>query len=186
MRVNLTGSPIVVEAVQLGSTASASDEEFVALFHEYLPVVRQVARRIVGDEFLAEDVAAESFTRLYIRWTWMRRHPQPHAWLCRVATNLAIDRVRRQSPVVAPPPPEADPYEAIATRLALAAALGALPRRQRQIVALRFLADISVEDVATTLGISSGAVKSHCHRALESLRRAMPGSRRTTSAFDWS
>jgi RNA polymerase sigma-70 factor (ECF subfamily) len=55
-------------------------------------------------------------------------------------------------------------------RLALAAALEALPRRQREVVALRYLADLSEVQVAAALGVSAGAVKTHLHRGTTALR----------------
>jgi RNA polymerase sigma-70 factor (ECF subfamily) len=58
-------------------------------------------------------------------------------------------------------------------RLALVDALGHLPRRQREAVALRYLADLSVDEVARTLGVSTGTVKQSVHRALRTLRDRM-------------
>ena len=63
----------------------------------------------------------------------------------------------------------ADPSDATATRLALVAALARLPRRQREAVSLRYLADLSIDDVARTLGVSAGTVKQSVHRALRTL-----------------
>jgi len=61
-------------------------------------------------------------------------------------------------------------------RVALVAALGSLPRRQRQAVALRYLGDLSDGQVAVALGISVGSVKTHIHRGLGALRgRLGPG-----------
>jgi RNA polymerase sigma factor (sigma-70 family) len=71
---------------------------------------------------------------------------------------------------------ESDPADAAVTRLALAQALRRLPRRQRDVVVLRYLADLSEADVAESLGVSAGSVKQHAHRAVNALRRALgPG-----------
>jgi RNA polymerase sigma factor (sigma-70 family) len=56
------------------------------------------------------------------------------------------------------------------SRLALVDALARLPRRQREAVALRYLADLTIDDVALTLGVSAGTVKQSVHRALHTLR----------------
>ncbi len=98
----------------------------------------------------------------------LRRYEYRDAWVARVATNLAIKSLRR----AAPPPGRvvADPSDEATLRLALVDALGHLPRRQREAVALRYLADLSIEDVASTLGVSTGTVKQSVHRALRTLR----------------
>lgn len=64
------------------------------------------------------------------------------------------------------------PQEAVSVRLALVSALQALPRRQRAVIVLRYLADMSEDSVATTLGISRGSVKTHTRRGLDGLRRS--------------
>ena len=58
-------------------------------------------------------------------------------------------------------------------RLDLVRALSALPRRQREVVVLRFLGDFSEATVATVLGLSAGTVQSHSARGLEALRRTL-------------
>jgi RNA polymerase sigma factor (sigma-70 family) len=63
-----------------------------------------------------------------------------------------------------------DPSDATTLRLALVEALARLPRRQREAVALRYLADLTINDVALTLGVSTGTVKQSVHRALRTLR----------------
>ena len=67
-------------------------------------------------------------------------------------------------------PRSTDLSEAAVLRLALAQALSRLPRRQREVVALRYLADLPETEVATTLGISGNTVKKHTARAIAALR----------------
>ncbi len=127
-----------------------------------------VARRLTADASLAEDIAAEPLARTYVHWVRVRSYEYRDAWVARVATNLSIKATRRR-PLIGAPAPH-DPNDALVTRLALVDALGRLPRRQREAVALRYLADFSVDDVAQTLGVSSGTVKQSVHRALRTLR----------------
>ena len=54
-------------------------------------------------------------------------------------------------------------------------ALHTLPRRQQEVLILRYYADMSEHDIAATLGISRGAVKTHAHRAMTALRSALTG-----------
>jgi RNA polymerase sigma-70 factor (sigma-E family) len=128
-----------------------------------------LARRLLGDGPAAEDVAAEALARAYAHWSRLGALEYRDGWVLKVAANLAIDRLRHQVPMIRPirEPSEED---AIALRLALSAALARLPRRQRQTVSLRYLGDLSENEVATALGISLGSVKTHVHRGLAALR----------------
>jgi RNA polymerase sigma factor (sigma-70 family) len=90
----------------------------------------------------------------------------------RVTTNLAIDATRRRLPQLMTPAPRVLDDE-VATRLALAHALRALPARQRNVVVLRYLADMSESETADLLGIAPGTVKAHLHRALKRLREQL-------------
>ena len=87
----------------------------------------------------------------------------------RVASNITIDIVRKR-PVFVEPSRAADVEDQVATRLALAAALRALPGRQRDAIVLRYLNDYSEAQVAEALGVSQGTVKTHLRRGLDALR----------------
>lgn len=153
--------------------AEPRDADFEELFGAVFPVAQRVAYRVVGDAFAAEDIAAEAFARLYARWGRLRNEPGRTGWVLKVTGNLAIDAVRRKRPSPEPVP-MVNGEDAVVLRMALAAALNALPARQRDVVVLRYLADQSEEQVAQTLGISAGTVKAHAHRATQRLRRQLP------------
>lgn len=149
-------------------------DDFTAAFDDLFPRACRLARRIVGDPVVAEDVAAEALARAYARWAKISELPWRDGWVLRVASNLAIDHVRRQppaAPVVAPAVTEED---AVTLRLALVACLRALPRRQRQAVALHYLAGLTDGEVGQALGISAGSVKTHVHRGMAALRKVVP------------
>lgn len=148
------------------------EEEFRQAFADLFPVAYRVAWRLTGDVTTAEDLAAEALARAFARWSKIRRLPYRDAWVLRVTANLAIDTLRRRPPVLVDPAP-VDEGEAATTRLALAAALKALPRRQRDAVVLRHLHGYSEREVAQALGVSPGTVKTHLRRALEALRRRL-------------
>jgi len=147
------------------SDAPRFEDEFDRLFGRAFAV----ARRLTGDPAAAEDIAAEALARTYARWHRVRSFEYRDAWVARVATNLAIDAARRRriDPAALN---TADPSDATVLRLALVEALSHLPRRQREAVALRYLADLSVDDVAVSLGVSAGTVKQSVHRGLKTLR----------------
>ncbi|MFP5326189.1 MAG: sigma-70 family RNA polymerase sigma factor [Acidimicrobiia bacterium] len=148
----------------------SADEDFDEMFVRVLAPAKRLAFRVVGDDSVAEELAAEALTRAYVRWRRLRSSGHGDAWVMRVTANLALDVVRRR-PAPAPAPREpADPADTAALRLALVHALGQLPAKQRDAVVLRYLADYREDEVATALGVASGTVKSHLHRALASLR----------------
>lgn len=152
------------------------DPEFVDAFRSLLPQARRLAHRVLGDTWAAEDVAAEALARTYARWDRVRTLPWRDAWVLRVATNLAIDATRRRRMLVDAPTPAPDGGDEAVLRVALVAALRALPRRQREAVALRYLAGLDEGDVARALGVAPGTVKSHLHRGIAALRRRLgPG-----------
>lgn len=148
------------------------DDGFDEAFDDLFPRAVQLAHRLLGDRAAAEDVAAEALARAYARWPKVGALPHRDGWLLKVTTNLAIDRLRRRIPEVRPAPVD-DFEDAVELRLALHAALRTLAPRQRQAIALRYLGGLSDREVAQTLGISLGSVKTHIHRGLRGLRRRL-------------
>ena len=149
------------------------DDDFREYWERLQPRAVAVARRMVGSGPVAEDLAAEAFARAYSRWSKVRRHPNPDAWLMRVVGNLAVDHVRREArrPDAAVDGARRDPSAEDATlRVDLADALHRLSGRQQEVVVMRYLIDLTEEDVAVSLGMSTGSVKTHLHRATTKLR----------------
>lgn len=140
------------------------DAAYPALFR----CVYRVAFRLTGDRQDAEEVAQEALTRALVRWRRVADYAEP--WVVRVTTNLAIDVVRRRHRTTDELVERTSTDGHAEERIDLVNALAALPRRQREVVVLRYLADLPEEVVATTLGLSNGTVKSHASRGLSSLR----------------
>jgi len=146
-----------------------TDDGFDEFFSQSVDRVLRVGRRLAGDPSVAEDLAAEAYARAYARWGTVRHHPAPEAWVLRTMANLAIDRSRKRQVVLRPEPAQS-PADAVALHATLVEALARLPRRQRAVVTLRYLADMPERDVAAALSISTGSVKTHCSRGLAALR----------------
>ena len=152
-----------------GSPSSEGPKGFDLAFANLYRLAYRVAFRMLGDRGDAEDVAQEALARAALRWK--RLEGRPEGWVTRVASNLAIDRIRRRartSHSVNRPLGLVDPY--IGERGDLVNGLRRLPRRQREAVVLRYLADLSEADVAVVMECSEGTVKSHCSRGLAALR----------------
>jgi RNA polymerase sigma-70 factor (sigma-E family) len=152
----------------------AVPRSFELAFADLYRLAYRVAFRILGDRSDAEDVAQEALARAALRWS--RLHERPEGWVCRVASNQAIDRYRRrQRQPSIPAGPVGIVDERLGERGDLVAALRKLPRRQREVVVLRYLADFSEEDVALALECSVGTVKSQASRGLSALRSHFGG-----------
>jgi len=155
------------------STAEASggfDIRFAPLFD----CAYRAAYRLVGHRPEAEDIAIEALARAQLRWDAVE--PYAEAWVVRTATNLALDRVRRgPTPVPTAATTGADAATAVERRLDLVRVLRSLPKRQREVVLLRYVGDRSEREVAEVLGISPGSVKQHASRGLAALRAGLTG-----------
>ena len=125
----------------------------------------------------AEDAVAEAYARALERWSSVAIHPNPTGWVARTAINQVVSgwRVWRRETTeigdVVAVPDEArslDPF--------LLRQLWRLPRRQREVVALRVLLDMDTRDTAEALGIAQGTVGVHLKRALDSLRDSLTGT----------
>jgi RNA polymerase sigma factor (sigma-70 family) len=134
----------------------------------------RVAYRLLGDRAEAEDVAAETCARAYSRWRSIVDYAEP--WCVRVAGNQALDVLRARARAARrgqEPRPGRDAVADSVDRLDLYAALSQLPRRQREVVVLRYLGDQSEEQTAALLGLSVGSVKTHGSRGIARLREAV-------------
>jgi len=132
----------------------------------------RVGYRILGDRGEAEDVAQETLARAFARWSTVHRHAEP--WVVRVATNQALGVWRKRRPAgVVGDIAVGSHAQTTADRVDLARVIAALPRRQREVVALRFLAVLPERETAAALGCSIGTVKQHTHRAMASVRLAL-------------
>lgn len=149
------------------------------LYEEHAPALYRLAVALVGDAAQAEDLVHDAFLRLH-------RVAQPpaagaeRAYLRRTVVNLAHDQHRRQAMArrrIAPAPYDQPSAEALATDAerdgVVAAAVAALPARQRDCVVLHYFAELSDSEIAAVLGISVGSVKTHLHRARAALARRL-------------
>jgi RNA polymerase sigma-70 factor (sigma-E family) len=159
---------------------AAADEEFGEFMRGRWPAMVRLAYALTGDLGYAEDVAQSAFARAYAAWGRVRGTGDPDAYVRRIVINENRKRFRRQrvaEDLTGDPPEVADsagpgPEE----REALLDALGRLGPRQRAVVVLRYLLDMSEAETAEALNCSVGTVKSQASRALATLRQDAAGS----------
>lgn len=151
---------------------------FAAFYVRTRPAVyRAVLLRVRSPEF-AEDACQEAYARAYRDWARIASHPNPTAWVARVALNQATNWWRRRR-LELPDPPEAartdqaEPFDEELVRL-----VWRLPVRQRQVIGLRVLLDLSIEDTADVMKVTPGTVKATLHHALAALRQGLKASRK--------
>jgi RNA polymerase sigma factor (sigma-70 family) len=144
--------------------------EFEDAFEGLYGLGYRVAFRLLGRRGDAEDVAAEALARAYVRWSRIGAYPE--AWVSRVSTNLAFDVWHKEHRARRAPTTTTTIDGPTADRVDLHRALTALSKRQREVVALRYLADLPEETVAAALGCSTGTVKQHASRGLAALKRS--------------
>jgi RNA polymerase sigma factor (sigma-70 family) len=163
-----------------------TEEDFEQFFDRVWPRARAMAVRMGLSREEAEDVALDALARTYDRWDRVRDLPYREAWALKVTSNLVLRRLRRRSgrvDVSEPLSNRADDRrpgwdDGLAERLVLRQAMDGLPRRQRQVVALRYLADLPEIDVARALGIDVGSVKQHASRGRLAMKNALTLDRR--------
>jgi RNA polymerase sigma factor (sigma-70 family) len=153
-----------------GTDARAATTTFDDAYPDLYRSAYRVAFRLLGGREEAADIAQEACARAYSRWAKIGEYDAPQAWVARVAGNLALDLLRRHRTAARHVEQPAPPAEPDSERVDLHRALLALPRRQREVVLLRFVADQSEAAVAAALGCSIGSVKGHASRGLATLR----------------
>jgi len=147
-------------------------EAFESFYHREFPRVAALARVLTGPVG-AEDHAQEAMLVAFRRWREVGQMTDPAMWVRRVCVNIATSQLRRRAAEgrallrlrghrsePALPEPIDEDFWVVVRRL---------PRRQAQVVALHYLFDLSVADVAGTLQMSEGTAKTHLSRARASL-----------------
>lgn len=172
-----------MEAVTAGEDVAARGDAtrsagLAALFEAQFEPMKRLAFLLGADD--PENVAQEAFVRLHTRWSRLRDTDKALPYLRATVANLSRSRLRhlrlarRTSTSLAIDAASAE-SEAIADHRhgPLSAALGELTLRQRQVVVLRYWLDLSISDVATTVGISEGTVKATLAQSVAKLRSAL-------------
>lgn len=156
-------------------TPPTLDEAFTAFVGETSAALTRTAWLLCGDRDLAADLVQSALIKTL--QAWPRIAPDARlAYARRIVANENIDRWRRRrgevsvAEVYDRPDPAPLPDEQAAIRDHITQLLAGLPEKQRRVVVLRYHEDLSERQVAETLGMSVGAVKSASHRALATLR----------------
>ncbi len=143
---------------------------------QYRSLVR-LAVLLVRDVSTAEEVVQDSFIAMHAAWRRLRDTDKALSYLRQSVVNRSRSVLRhrmvvdKNAPKPAPDMPSAEQGAiSLLERSAVIAALRTLPPRQREALVLKYYADLSEAQIATAMGISRGAVKSHTARGVAALR----------------
>lgn len=162
-------------------------DAFEQLVVAYRDQVFRLALRMCGSEADADEVAQEAFLSAWKALPNFRGESQFSTWLYQLTTHAAIDLMRREKRQIAadditevsaadPGPSPQQQAERSETRQAVRDAMGQLSPEYRQIVVLRFLQELSYEEIGAVLKLPSGTVKSRLNRAKAQLKEILSKS----------
>lgn len=164
------------------SSAEVSDSPLTLedLYRDQRMRMVRLAILLVDEPATAEDVVQEAFTGLYRNWANLRDAKAALGYLRTAVVNGSRSVLRRRKTAREyQPPHQADARSAeslamlSAEHQAVVTALAELPRRQREVLVLRYYGDLSEADISEATGVSKGTVKSTASRALEALQKIM-------------
>jgi RNA polymerase sigma-70 factor (sigma-E family) len=170
--------------VDADTAHARSEPGAAALFREHHLELVRLAVLMTGDRAMAEDVVQDAFERLHRRWSRLREPGSGLAYArasvvngCRMAHRRSAV-ARRYAARLAGPSLGVDAAAAVADESEMVAALRVLPRRQREVLVLRYYADLDVAEIAATLRIGASTVRSTMSRGLAALAAVLEGEGR--------
>jgi RNA polymerase sigma-70 factor (sigma-E family) len=175
---------LVVPDGALGSIAVEMDADSAVteLYGTHYRALVRLAALLVRDVSTAEEVVQDSFIAMHASWRRLRNTDKALSYLRQSVVNKSRSVLRhrvvmdRNAPKPAPDVPSAEQGAiTLLERSSVINALRTLPERQREALVLRYYADMSEAQIASVMGISRGAVKSHTARGMTSLRAVLEG-----------
>jgi RNA polymerase sigma-70 factor (ECF subfamily) len=155
-------------------------EDFEQFYHANYRRLVALLFAVLGDRQEAEDVVQEAFARAYARWPRISAYDLPETWVRRVALRLAIDsgrRLRRRVGatarlLTAGRVGESEPSDALPFT-PLGRALMRLPMREREVLVLHYVADMSIVQISVDRGLPTGTVKDRLAAGRRRLEREL-------------
>ncbi len=152
----------------------------------------QICYRMLGNKQEAEDIAQEAFVRAYINLHSYDQKRKFSTWLYRIATNLCIDRIRKKKPdyyldaevagtdgldmysqIAADEQLPEDVVEQMELQERIQYEISRLPDKYRSVIVLKYIEELSLQEISEILGMPLGTVKTRIHRGREALRKQL-------------
>lgn len=163
-----------------GAREDAAVATGVGLAGEDVQALFGFVRRLGLSDAQADDAVQETHARLLTEYRRGIVIANPRAWAFRSIYRLAMDeyRLRRRVALLVGrlTVRRGEPERHVSDRIAVWTEVDRLPQRQRQVIYLRYRADLAYEEIGQALGITAGAARSHAAHAIERLRAALAGS----------
>lgn len=174
-------------AVTASRSASSRESAFNHLFEDFADPIFNYILRMVGDRDRADDIAQDTFIKAYRKLDTLTDDASVRSWIYRIATNTAIDEMRRRRFVSRPQADEGRPLDELRDGSAgpeaqlmssvlddrIQRALLRLRPNHRQCIVLSDLEDMSAQQIGEVMGMSYGAVRTLLCRARAEMRRAL-------------
>ena len=176
-----------IEQVLKGDQSAFSD-----IVNLYQHKLYQICYRMLGNKQEAEDIAQEAFIRAYVNLHSFDQKRKFSTWLYRIATNLCIDRIRKKKPDYYLDAEVAgtdglDMYSQLAADEALPEEqlekmelqeriqyeISRLPEKYRSVIVLKYIEELSLQEIGEILDMQTGTVKTRIHRGREALRKQL-------------
>jgi len=182
----------MAERGEVGSAGRtwAADQALTDLYAAHWRSLVRLSWLLVRDQQLAEETVQDAFVAMHSRWSKLRNQDLALAYLRRCVANssrsvlrhrkvedryLSCETSAMNAQGVTDEPSAETRALKHAAEAQLLAALRRLPRRQREVLTLRYYLDLSEAQIADALSISAGSVKAHAHRGLAALRTDVEG-----------
>jgi RNA polymerase sigma-70 factor (sigma-E family) len=157
-----------------------ADEALTAVYTAHYTALVRLGALLLRDTGTAEEIVQDAFVAMHARWNRLRDPHKALAYLRTAVVNRCRSR-QRHLLVVDKHLPRSMPEEPSAEQAAMRTAetdrvieaMRSLPEKQRTVMVLRYYGDLSEAEIADTMGISRGSVKSHAARATKSLRQVL-------------
>ncbi|PLR80087.1 RNA polymerase sigma factor SigW [Bacillus canaveralius] len=158
----------------------------------YKDKVFQLCFRMLGNRHEAEDIAQEAFIRAYVNINTFKIDRKFSTWLYRIATNLCIDRIRKKKPdyyldaevagtnglnmysqIAADTSLPEDDLESMELQEMIQGEISKLPEKYRSVIVLKYIEELSLNEISEILDMPLGTVKTRIHRGREALRKQL-------------
>ncbi len=152
----------------------------------------QICYRMLGNKQEAEDIAQEAFVRAYINLHSYDQKRKFSTWIYRIATNLCIDRIRKKKPdyyldaevagtdgldmysqIAADEQLPEEAVEQMELQDRIQYEISRLPDKYRSVIVLKYIEELSLQEISDILDMPLGTVKTRIHRGREALRKQL-------------
>jgi RNA polymerase sigma-70 factor (ECF subfamily) len=156
--------------------------EFDEFYRDHYVRIQRAMTLGFRDPELADEITQEAFYTALRRWKEVSKFERPDAWTMVVALNLGRDNSRRRrrheakAPLLVERDPEIPRYTDIEDRMFVMELLASVTERQREVLVLRYIGQLTVPEIAQSLNCAEGTVKSTLHTALEKTAQLAKGT----------